>query len=86
MPTRDKSARNGAAASYLRGVKASRLEKITYEDISEKTGITVDTLKRLMRNRSEFKVEDFLSIANALGVSDAEALRALAEVVGDQGV
>lgn len=73
--------RNAAAASYLRGVQASSLHKITYEQIADRTGITFDTMKRLMTNRSNFTVDQFLSIAEALGVDDATALRALADIV-----
>ena len=79
--SREKSARNAAAVSYLRGVKAANLHKITYEQIAERSGINYETVKRLMRNQADFTMDTFLSIAEALGVDDAKALVALSEIV-----
>lgn len=77
----EKSARNALATSYLRSVKAARLDGIGYREISAASGINFDRLKQLMRNMSEWSMDDFLATANALGVDDAEALRALSEIV-----
>lgn len=76
-----KSQRNSAAVRYLRGVKASSAKTFTYVDLSETTGIPVSTMKKLMTNRSELTVDQFLLIAEALGVPAAEALQSLSQVV-----
>lgn len=87
MATRtEKSARNGLATSYLRSVKAARLDAIGYAEIAESTGINIDRVKRLMRNMSEWSLDDFLRTANALGVDDADALRTFAEIIGKDGI
>lgn len=82
----EKSARNALATSYLRSVKAARLDGIGYKEIAEASGINYDRVKQLMRNRSEFTMDQFLAIANALGVDDAEALRALSEIVRKESI
>lgn len=79
--SREKSARNAVAVSYLRGVKGEKLDKITYEQIAERSGIHYEMVKRLMRNQAEFTMDSFLSIAEALGVDGADALAAFAEIV-----
>lgn len=83
---REKSARNSAAASYLQTVRIAPRPKVTYGQIAERTGIPIYTVKRLMTNSSEFTIDQFLTIAEALGVDDATALDALAKIVKDQGI
>lgn len=84
MATRDKSARNGQVASYLRSIKAADLSAPSYPQIAATTGIDVETVKRLMTNKADFTADRFLLIANALGVSDAEAYMALGKIVLEQ--
>ena len=82
---REKSERNGAAVNYLQSVRIKR-PKVTYAQISERTGIHLDTVKRLMTNSAEFSIDQFLSIAEALGEDNATALNSLAKIVKDQGL
>lgn len=77
--SREKSARNAAAVRYLRHVKDDR--KVTNEQIAERSGINFEMVKRLMLNKADFTMDTFLSIAEALGVDDSEALAALSEIV-----
>lgn len=78
--SREKSARNAAAVSYLRSVKAGNLDKITNEQIAERSGINYETVKRLMRNKANLTLDEFLDIADALGVDNTTALTSLAEI------
>jgi transcriptional regulator with XRE-family HTH domain len=82
VATREKSPRNGAATQYLRTLKAPQIG-LTYEDIAERSGVPLDTVKRLMTNRADFTVDTFLALANALGATDEEAFTALAEISRD---
>lgn len=83
MASREKNERNAHGARYLRGLIGRRLpaDRPTYHEIAEASGIPYESVKRLMTNKSEFTLNQFLSIASALDVSDEEALRALAEIV-----
>lgn len=83
MATRTKSERNAAATQYLRTLKAKNIH-LTNEVIAERSGVKLDTVKRLMTNRSEFTIDTFLALANALGATDAEAFAALAEISRNQ--
>lgn len=80
MPTERRSARNGAAADYLRGLKKIG---VTNKDIADGSNIPFDTVNKLMTNRSDFTMDQFLAIAQYLGVDDATALRTLSEIVRD---
>lgn len=79
MATREKSARNDAAARYLSGLKATK--RVTLPQLAEKTGINVETLKRQLRNRAVITLDDFAIIATSLGESEEDALVALSKVV-----
>jgi transcriptional regulator with XRE-family HTH domain len=79
MATREKSARNGAAAAYLRGLKAE--SRKTLNEIADESGINFETLRRQLNNQAVISLDDFLKIAVALGHSETEALSALAEKV-----
>ena len=84
--SREKSARNGAAAGYLRTLRVTPTPKITYRQIEERSGIPFETVKRLMNNKSGFTMDSFLAIAGALGADDATALRALSQIVGKKDI
>ena len=78
------SARNEAAANYLRGVKASKSPRVTNEMVADATGIDLEQVKRLLTNRAMFQMDDFSSIAEALGLDPADALRgAYSQIVSD---
>jgi plasmid maintenance system antidote protein VapI len=75
-----KSERNDAAVRYLKSLQVLQTEKVTYADLSQRTGIPENSIKNLLSNRADFTVDHFLSIANALGADDATAYRSLAEI------
>lgn len=79
MATREKSARNGAAAAYLRTLKAENRK--TLKEIAAESGVNWETLRRQLNNQAVISLDEFLRIAVALGKTDAEALSALAEKV-----
>lgn len=60
--------------------KALKLKKIMKEmgvgaaELSELSGIGLDTLYRRLRGESDFKVEDILKISNALGFDENKIL------------
>lgn len=49
--------------------------RLSQADLSERTGISVTTMRRLIAGEAEFDVEQLLVIANTLGVSAADILR-----------
>lgn len=83
MATREKSARNRAAADYLKSIKSVQHPRITTDELADRLGMSRDTLNRQLNNRAQINVDDFISIAGALGVSGRDALRALGEIVVD---
>jgi transcriptional regulator with XRE-family HTH domain len=79
MATREKSARNGAAAAYLRTLRAE--SRRTLQETAVDSGINFETLRRQLNNQAVISLDDFLRIAVALGQTESEALSALAEKV-----
>jgi hypothetical protein len=78
------SKRNKAAASYLRGVKASADPRITTPQLAELSGVPFERLKRLLGNQMIMTMDDFSSVAEALGLDPGQALReANAKVISE---
>lgn len=75
------AAQNTAIANHLRGRKSEL--GLTYEDLEAATGIPAASLKKLLRDRAEFRMGEFGRVAAALGQDPDIALRdARAKVVG----
>lgn len=79
MSTRDKGARNGAAADYIRGLKAA--QKLTTRELAEASGVPYEMLVRILGNRAAITLDHFADLANALGVSDEDSAAALRKIV-----
>jgi transcriptional regulator with XRE-family HTH domain len=72
-PRRQASAISRAVGDVILG-RYKRL-RLSQADLSERTGISVTTMRRLIAGEAEFDVDQLFVIASTLGVSAADILR-----------
>ena len=72
-PRRRASAISRAVGDVILG--RYKRQRLSQADLSERTGISVTTMRRLIAGEAEFDVDQLLVIATTLGVSAADILR-----------
>lgn len=77
------SARNLAAVEYIRELKTNKKPRMTEAKLAEATGINEHTVKRLLLNKSDMTLDQFVSLVEALGGDPVKAVSvALSKVRG----
>lgn len=77
------SARNLAAVEYIRELKTNKRPRMSEAKLAEATGINEHTVKRLLNNKADLTLDQFVSLVEALGGDPVKAVAVtLAKVSG----
>ena len=64
---------NGAVAAILRGRKSEKL--LTYEQLAERTGMSVRTVKRLLHDQTDIALGHLVKFADAFDTTAYEIMQ-----------
>ena len=81
MTTRTQNQDNERASKALRLLNEARPGgRLTHQEIADASGIPVDTVNKIMRNRAPIRIGQFTAIAEALGFDGTEAMATFMKV------
>lgn len=75
---------NGMVAAVLRGERAARLSRVTQDDLAEKSGIPLVSLRRYLNGKRHIDMSVLAGICDGLGLDPQDVMRKARERLSEE--